>query len=117
MDFQQLRRYCLAKPGAIEDFPFGDDTHVIKVGGKMFALLTEKEQIPHISLKGEPEFSELLRAQYDAVKPGYHLNKRHWNTAEMDGSLPEEEVKGWIDLSYQLVVKGLKKAVRDELLM
>jgi len=117
MNFQQLRHYCLSKPGAIEDFPFGHDVHVMKVGDKMFALLTENEKIPHISLKGEPELSELLRSQYPAVKPGYHLNKRHWNTVEMDGSLPDEEVKSWIDLSYQLVVKGLKKAVRDELFM
>lgn len=113
MDLQKLRQHCLDKKGSKEEFPFGEEVHVMKVGGKMFALLSERQSTVEISLKCEPELSDLLRKQYSAVKPGYHLNKRHWNTIEVDGSVPTEELLGWIELSYQLVFKGLKKSERD----
>lgn len=113
MDFQSLRQYCLDQKGAMEDFPFGEDVHVMKVGGKMFALLSHREGSLTISLKSEPEVSLLLREQYPAITPGYHLNKRHWNTVEVDGSIPEPEILGLVDQSYLLVFKGLKKADRE----
>ncbi|AMA71437.1 MULTISPECIES: MmcQ/YjbR family DNA-binding protein [Aneurinibacillus] len=113
MDLHTVRTYCLEKKGAIEDFPFGKDIHVFKICGKMFALLSNRNGSLHISLKCEPEICEILREQYPAIKPGYHLNKRHWNTIEADGSIPIEEIFGMIDRSYQLVFKGLKKAERE----
>jgi predicted DNA-binding protein (MmcQ/YjbR family) len=106
----ELRQYCLDKKGAAEDFPFGEDIHVMKVGGKMFALLATGENGLQISLKCEPDLAETLRFQYHAIKPGYHLNKRHWNTVEVDGTVPEQELLSQIDLSYHLVFKGLPKA-------
>lgn len=115
MNAQQIRTYCLEQRGAIEDFPFGDDIHVFKVGGKMFALLHEKNSTLQLSLKCEPELAEILRLQYAAVIPGYHLNKRHWNTVLMDGSIAYGEVFGFIDLSYQLVFKSLKKSDREKI--
>ncbi|WP_442604548.1 MmcQ/YjbR family DNA-binding protein [Paenibacillus sp. KN14-4R] len=87
----------------------------MKVGGKMFAILAEREGGVHISLKCEPEMADLLRMQYASVTPGYHLNKRHWNTVKADGDVPEEELKSMIDHSYRLVVKGLTKAEREKL--
>lgn len=115
MNLQQIRTYCLKQRGALEDFPFGDDIHVFKVGGKMFALLHEKNSTLQISLKCEPELAEVLRLQYTAVIPGYHLNKRHWNTVIMDGSIDDAEVFGFIDLSYRLVFKALKKSDREKI--
>lgn len=115
MNLQKIRTYCLEQRGAIEDFPFGDDIHVFKVGGKMFALLHEKNGTLQISLKCEPELAEILRLQYTAVIPGYHLNKRHWNTVIMDGSIADDEVLGFIDLSYRLVFKALKKSDREKI--
>ncbi|MDH4618469.1 MmcQ/YjbR family DNA-binding protein [Brevibacillus sp. AY1] len=115
MNLVQIRTYCLNQREATEDFPFGDDIHVYKVGGKMFALLHEKNGTLQLSLKSEPELAEILRLQYTAVIPGYHLNKRHWNTVMMDGSIPDNEVFGFIDLSYRLVFKSLKKSDRERI--
>ncbi|MFT9849901.1 MmcQ/YjbR family DNA-binding protein [Aneurinibacillus sp. REN35] len=115
MELHTVRAYCLKKKGAFEDFPFGEDKHVIKICGKMFALLSDKDGVLHISLKCEPEACEILREQYSAIKPGYHLNKRHWNTIEVDDSIPSEEILGMIDHSYQLVFKGLKKVDKESL--
>ncbi|MCK4622063.1 MAG: MmcQ/YjbR family DNA-binding protein [Desulfuromonadales bacterium] len=112
MDFETLRNYLLAKAGAMEDFPFDDKTLVIKVGGKMFALLGLNEEPLRVNLKCDPLKAEVLRQRYPAVLPGYHMNKRHWNTVVLDGSVPEEEVLAMIDESYELVVKGLPKAQR-----
>jgi len=110
-----LRAYCAAKPGVRETFPFGPDTLVFKVGGKMFALTSLNTPPLWVSLKCDPELAELLRAKYDAVEPGYHLNKRHWNSVCLDGSVPEEVVAELIDHSYELVIKGLRKADQDAL--
>lgn len=103
-----LIEYCLSKPGAKEDHPFGPDPLVAKVGGKMFALVSGTS----ISLKCDPVIAENLREQYEAVTPGYHLNKKHWNSIRVDGSIPENELEDMIDHSYELVVKGLPKAAR-----
>ena len=107
---------CVARPGAVEDYPFGDDTAVFKVAGKMFALVSLGSPPGSISLKCDPDVAVELRGQYAAVIPGYHLSKRHWNTITLDGSVPEDELAELIDHSYQLVVAGLPKAQRSELI-
>ena len=86
---EELRDFCLARPGAYEDFPFGPEHSVFKVSGKLFAISDLDAEPLRVSLKCEPELAEQLRATYEAVQPGYHLNKRHWNTVTIDGSLPD----------------------------
>jgi predicted DNA-binding protein (MmcQ/YjbR family) len=115
MNFRDLYEYCMSKPGTEETFPFNEEVLVFKVAGKMFAL-TNIEQLPlSVSLKCEPEFAQRLRERHEAVRPGYHLNKTHWNTVELDGSIPDADIRAWIDDSYELVLKGLKRADRDSL--
>jgi predicted DNA-binding protein (MmcQ/YjbR family) len=106
---------CRAKPGAVEDYPFGDGVAVFKVGGRMFALVPLGPPPGSISLKCDPDIAVDLRARYAAITPGYHLNKRHWNTVGLDGSVPDEELLELIDDSYELVVAGLTRAERDKL--
>lgn len=116
MTFGELRDYCASKHGAEETFPFGETVLVFKVAGKMFAL-TSLDQLPlRVSLKCDPERAVELRERYAAVQPGYHLSKVHWNTVELDGSVPAREVRSWIDDSYDLVVRSLKRAEREALL-
>jgi predicted DNA-binding protein (MmcQ/YjbR family) len=110
-----LRRACLRMEGATEDFPFGPQTSVFKVAGKMFALSALGSRPLKVSLKCEPELAEALRSSYPEVQPGYHLNKRHWNTVVLDGSLPDATVRGMIEDSYDLVVAGLPRAARQRL--
>lgn len=110
MDFQVFKYYCLSKNGVTETYPFDDITTVFKVGSKMFALLNKNASPISISLKCEPFLSQDLRREYFSIKPGYHLNKLHWNTIEIDGTIEEEKVFWLIDLSYDLVYKGLKKS-------
>ncbi len=112
MDFEILRSYLLAKAGAGEDFPFDETTLVFKIAGKMFALLGLNDEPLRINLKCDPLLAESLRERYSAVLPGYHMNKRHWNTVVLDGSVPEAEFRAMIDASYALVVKGLPKSKR-----
>lgn len=111
-----ITAYCLDKPGATEEYPFGSSPMVAKVGGKMFALISDNGNGYHISLKCDPAIAANLREENPAVRPGYHLNKNHWNTVVMDGSLTEDEVRAMVDHSYDLVVRGLPKAKRQELL-
>src|SRR4029450_12827750 len=92
-----LRRYCLYFPGAVETFPFNAETSVFKVAGKMFALARLADRPLKVSVKCEPELAEQLRAAHTAVLPGYHLNKRHWNTVIIDGSLQEQMIKDMIE--------------------
>jgi len=101
---------CREKPGAVQEYPFGDEVAVFKVAGKMFALVPQGEA--SISLKCDPYRATALRERYPAVTAGYHLNKRHWNTVELDGSLPDDELSDLIDHSYELVVASLTKAQR-----
>ncbi|MGB5050402.1 MAG: MmcQ/YjbR family DNA-binding protein [Caldilineaceae bacterium] len=110
-----LRAFLLSKPGTTEETPFGPEVLVFKVLGKMFALVPWQETPLSISLKCEPNLALLLRGTYAAVTPGYHMNKRHWNTVVLDGEVPEDEVEDMIDESYALVVKGLTKAQRAQL--
>ncbi|WP_188998633.1 MmcQ/YjbR family DNA-binding protein [Paenibacillus nasutitermitis] len=105
-----ITEYCFTRPGAVKDFPFGKEPMVMKVGGKMFALLSGQA----ISLKCDPVVAENLREQNEAITPGYHLNKKHWNSIRIDGSLSADEIRSMIDHSYDLVFKGLPKAVREK---
>src|SRR5438046_9914559 len=109
MTHDEIRTGCAAKRGAVETYPFGPNTAVYKVGGKMFALIPRDAEPPHVSLKCDPEWSEVLRNAYAAVSPGYHLNKRHWNTIVLDGSVPDDEVEEPVARSYERVVGSLPK--------
>jgi predicted DNA-binding protein (MmcQ/YjbR family) len=115
MILEDLRSLLLSKPGAMEDLPFGPDTLVLKVGGKMFALVGLNSQPLRVSLKCDPIDAQYLRDTYPAVQPGYHLNKRHWNTVTLDGSVPEGEFLALVEQSHRLVVKGLSRAERQKL--
>jgi predicted DNA-binding protein (MmcQ/YjbR family) len=107
--------YLLAKPGAEAGYPFGPGPLVFKVGGKMFALLSEDSDPETINLKCDPDEALALRAAHKTITPGYHMDKRHWNTLTLDGSLPDDLVLELMDQSYSLVVKGLPKALRAKL--
>jgi predicted DNA-binding protein (MmcQ/YjbR family) len=115
IDAEALRSWCLARPGVTEEMPFGPVTTVFKVVGKVFALSRLDAEPLQISLKCEPELAEALRRDHAAVRPGYHLNKRHWNTVLCDGSLADEMILDMLEDSYDLVVDGLPKATRAEL--
>ncbi len=114
MDIESFREYCLSKPMVTEEVPFGPDTLVFKVAGKMFAL-ADIEQFESINLKCDPELAIQLREQYPDVTPGYHMNKKHWNTVNTSGLIGDELFRQWIDDSYDLVVKGLPKKLQEEL--
>ncbi len=113
--YPPVEKYLLAKPGAVKEFPFGPDAAVFKVGGKMFALMAWQEKPVRITLKSSPEDAVLLRSLYEAVKPGYYMNKKHWNTVTLDGSVPKEHLLRMMDESYDLVVRGLPRAEREKL--
>jgi len=115
MDPAELRDHCLSFTGAEETFPFGPLTSVFKVAGKMFALSQLGAASLRVSLKCEPELAEALRGAHAAVIPGYHLNKRHWNTVVIDGSLSDKAIRGMIEDSYDLVVSTLPRASRRDL--
>ena len=115
MDLDSVHAYLMAKKGATEEWPFDLETPVYKVMGKMFALLAPEQEPPRITLKCDPDHALMLRDVYPAVIPGYYMNKRHWNTIILDGSIPDDEIEEMIDESYDLVVKGLTKAARREL--
>jgi predicted DNA-binding protein (MmcQ/YjbR family) len=115
MDYERLHDYLCCKPEAVVDFPFDPVTLVLKVGGKMFALVILEEQPLRMNLKCDPVKAQALRDCFDAILPGYHMNKRHWITLVLDGSIPEDLVFSLIDDSYELVVKGLTKAGREKL--
>lgn len=112
MNSETFRAYCLGKPGAKEDSPFGPDHIVFKVQGKMFALLALDEVPTRVNLKCDPDLALELRDRYEQVEPGYHMNKKHWNTVVLDGVIPDLEVRKMIDHSYELVVQSLPKAKR-----
>jgi predicted DNA-binding protein (MmcQ/YjbR family) len=115
VDRQALRRLCLGFAGSEETFPFGPENSVFKVGGKMFALSRLDGDPLRVSLKCEPPLAEELRAAHPAITPGYHLNKRHWNTIVIDGSLPEQMIADMIEDSYDLVVSQLSRTRRRAL--
>jgi predicted DNA-binding protein (MmcQ/YjbR family) len=115
MTATELRARCLGFPGAVEEFPFGTETSVFKVEGKIFALSALRSHPLKVSLKCEPELAEQLRAAHAAIVPGYHLNKRHWNTVTVDGSLSDAMVGDMVEDSYDLVVAAMSQRVRDAL--
>ncbi|OIN57330.1 MmcQ/YjbR family DNA-binding protein [Arsenicibacter rosenii] len=115
MNIESLREYCLSRPAATESFPFGETTLVFKVGGKIFALTDIEAKPLQVNLKCDPELAAQLREEFDAVKPGYHMNKKHWNTVVIDGGIRDSQVREWVDHSYELVRKSLPKAIRDSL--
>ena len=112
---KQLKAACLGLTGAIEDFPFAPELSVFKVGGKVFALSRLDGDPLSVSLKCAPETAIRLRAAHAAIVPGYHLNKRHWNTVTIDGSLPDKQLVEMIEDSYDLVVESLTRAQRAAL--
>jgi predicted DNA-binding protein (MmcQ/YjbR family) len=115
MNYETLCAYLENKPCARRDMPFGADVLVFKVLSKMFALVAWQDEPLTIALKADPVDAIILRRQYPGVKPGYHLNKKHWNTVTLDGSIPDEELCRMIDDSYRLVVQGMTRAERAKL--
>lgn len=103
MDHKSVEEYILSMPNAVLEYPFGEGVAVYKVNGKMFALIAEDKQPVNLSLKCDPQLSEVLREKYVTVMPGYHLNKKHWNTLVLTGEMPWDEVSALITHSYQLV--------------
>jgi predicted DNA-binding protein (MmcQ/YjbR family) len=116
MNVESFRDYCLSKRAATEDTPFGPDDIVFKAQGKMFAIVALMEVPPRANLKCDPDLALELRDRYEQVQPGYHMNKKHWNTVVLEGVIPEREITKMIDHSYHLVVQSLPKAKREKLL-
>jgi predicted DNA-binding protein (MmcQ/YjbR family) len=109
MNIEELREYCLSKPETEETLPFGPDTLVYKVNGKIFLLTSLDEDQLRFNVKCDPGLALELREQYSCVLPGYHMNKKHWNTIIVDGTAPFKKLKEWIDHSYNLVAKNSSK--------
>jgi predicted DNA-binding protein (MmcQ/YjbR family) len=114
MDIITAREYCIALPYVEETFPFDDQTLVLKVGGKMFAIIALDSE-PCIALKCDPELAITLREIYPAVLPGYHLSKKHWNTVLLNDTIPDTKLQEWIRHSYDLIMSGLPRKVRETL--
>jgi predicted DNA-binding protein (MmcQ/YjbR family) len=108
----KVEKYLLSKKGSCLDFPFGPEAAVYKVGNKMFALGSWQEKVPWLNLKCDPEDADMLRSMFESIKPAYHMNKRHWNSVYLDGTVPEGILYQMIDDSYDLVMKGLGRAGR-----
>jgi predicted DNA-binding protein (MmcQ/YjbR family) len=114
MDIESIRNYCLQKKGVTEEFSFDEDSPVYKVIGKIFAITSLT--LPYsINLKCDPEKAAELREKYNAVTPGYHMNKTHWNTIDLENNISPKLIKEWIDDSYDLVVRGLSKKEKEKL--
>lgn len=115
MNFDELKSYCLKKKGVVVDFPFDTQTLVFRVGSKMFALTNMNKFPLQVNLKCEPYLAEELRSEFTSIKPGYHMNKKHWNTVVIDGTLDDGKLFWMIDMSYKLVFNSLKKADRKRI--
>lgn len=119
MNLESYYEYCLSKKGVTEHFPFDEDTLVFKVGGKMFALsslLQWEKGAPTMNLKCDPERAQELRAEYDAIQPGFHMSKIHWNTIAVQSDVSDSLLKELIDHSYELVFKSLTKKIQGEII-
>jgi predicted DNA-binding protein (MmcQ/YjbR family) len=114
MNITFFREYCLTKPGTTEDTPFDENTLCFKVGGKIFAII-DIELFESVNLKCDPERAVELREQFDGIIPGYHMNKKHWNTVSFDGSVPDKLILELVDHSYELIFKSLPKITRDSI--
>ena len=115
MDAAELKAWCLRQPGAVEEFPFSPGVSVFKVAGKVFALSALDDAPLEVSVKCEPGLADQLRVTYASIRPGYHLNKRHWNTVTLDGELADQLVRDLVEDSYDLVVSALPRRVREQL--
>ncbi len=115
MTFEQVHAYILSLPGAVEERPFTPEVPVYKVGGKMFAFASPQSRPPRLTLKLAPWHGQMIRDAYEAVYAGYHMNKDHWNTIDMDGTVPQQELLSWIDESYTLVFEALPERIRQQL--
>ena len=113
MNVESLREYCLSKPNVEEDLPFGPDVLVFKVAGKIFLLLSLDEDPLQFNVKCVPDLAVELREEFSCVIPGYHMNKKHWNTIIVDGSVSSKKLKEWIDHSYQLIVFAQKRGNKN----
>jgi len=107
--------WLLKRPGAVDGYPFGPDARVFKVGDKMFASCPRGSNPDRVNLKADPATASRLRRQYAAIAPGYHMNKRHWNTVRLDGTVPDDVMKAMLEESYRLVVEALPAATRAAL--
>lgn len=116
MNIEEIREFCLSMKGVSEDFPFDETTLVFKVLGKMFCLANLEGDL-RINIKNTPEKIIALREEYQAVSPGYHMNKKHWNTVRIDGTIKKEIIQEWIVESYNLVIKGMPKKIVEKLNM
>ena len=114
MNVEEFRDYCLGKKKVTEEFPFDETTLVFKVAGKVFAITGLDDPEFKVNLKCDPDRSQLLREEYESIRPGWHMNKKHWNTVHVDGSFPDKLFLELVDHSYELVVKGLPKKLRDQ---
>ena len=114
MNLEDIRSHCLSKAGTTEEFPFDSQTLVFKVLGKAF-LLTNIDQPDSINVKCEPELAIELREKYNTITPGYHMNKKHWNTIVLKGNYNRQEILGWIDHSYERVCAGLPVKMKAQL--
>ena len=112
MDLAQFREYCLGKPSVTESTPFGPDTLVFKVGGKIFAITSLDEAPARANLKCDPDLALELRDRYEQVRPGYHMNKKHWNTVEIESGIQDSDIRKMIDHSYDLVSASLRKKTK-----
>ncbi|MGB3366923.1 MAG: MmcQ/YjbR family DNA-binding protein [Acidaminobacteraceae bacterium] len=119
MNVEEAIKYCMSKKGAMETYPFDATTLVFKVGNKitnkMFGLVYERSGEVGLNLKCDPELSLVLRAQYEGVFPGYHMNKKHWNTVLFESDVPDDEIRKFIDISYEIVLKSLTKKLQKEI--
>jgi predicted DNA-binding protein (MmcQ/YjbR family) len=115
MDIEQFRAYALSKPGTSEDFPFDEVTLCLRVVGKIFAITGLDSERFTVNLKCDPDYGVELRERYAAIQPGWHMNKIHWNTVDFEGELDDKMLRHLVDHSYDMVVKGLKKAERETL--
>ncbi len=111
----RIEKYLLSKKGSYLDFPFGPEAAVYKVGNKMFALASWQEKIPYVNLKCDPEDADILRSMFHSIKPAYHMNKIHWNSVYLDGTVPEGILHQMIDDSYNLVINKLSRAEKEKL--
>lgn len=116
MNIEQFLEYCRKKPFVTEDFPFGPENLVLKVKGKIFAITDLNDAEFKVNLKCDPEKAELLRDQYNEVKPGYHMNKKHWNTLKMNGVLTDKFILEQVDHSYELILNSLPLKIKKEII-
>jgi predicted DNA-binding protein (MmcQ/YjbR family) len=116
LNVEDFRHYCLTKPGTSEDLPFDDVTLTFKVGSKIFAITGLDNEVFEVNLKCDPDLAIQLREKYEGVRPGFHMNKKHWNTVNFESAISDTDLLKMVDHSYDLVFQGLPKKIRQEIL-